>query len=166
MTGRISGEKRVAKVGNNVEVAQNVVHEKFLYLLSSSAHYSPRIPPTSYTTSLHPLSQPQSPKHALPLLSNTNHTASRTATRIARRLTLLMTALAQIVRAGVHDDRPAEHALGPDELDHLVRDGPLGVALAVRLEVSEVADVAFAVGWGAVGFGEGVDWEKGKKKSR
>ena len=57
----------------------------------------------------------------------------------------------------MHDDRPAEHALGPDKLDLLVRDGTLGVALAVRFEVSEVPDVAFAVGGGAVGFGEGVD---------
>lgn len=98
--------------------------------------------------------------HALPiLLSDTNNPASRTPTRIARRLTLLVSALAQIVRASVHDDGPAEHALGTDQLDLLVGDGALGVALGVRLEVAEVPDVAFAVGGGAVGLGEGVDWE-------
>lgn len=68
-----------------------------------------------------------------------------------------MPALPQIVRAAVHDDGAAEHALGPDELDLLVRDFALCVALLVRLEVSEVADVAFRVLGGAVGFGEGVD---------
>lgn len=97
------------------------------------------------------------------LLSDTNHTASRTTARIARNLTLLVTALAQIIRASVHDDGPAEHALGPDQLDLLVRDGALCVALAVRLEVAEIADVAFAVGGGAVGFGEGVDWEERRR---
>lgn len=92
------------------------------------------------------------------LLGDTNHAASGTTARVARSLALLVSALAQVVRAGVHDNGPAQHALGPDQLDLLVRDGALGVALAVRLEVAEVADVAFAVGGGAVGLGEGVDW--------
>lgn len=165
LTGRISGEKKkVAKVGNNVEIGSAECHfiqGTFLSLLIFPAHY---ISPHLSSLIIHP-STPfpiptHFPKHAhlSLLLSNTNHTASRTATRIARSLTLLVPALAQIVRASMHDDRPAEHALGANELDLLVRDGTLGVALAVRLEVTEVADVAFAVGWGAVRFGEGVDW--------
>ena len=40
----------------------------------------------------------------------------------------------------------------------LVRDGALCVALVIGLEITEVADVALAVGGGAVGLGEGVDW--------
>lgn len=95
---------------------------------------------------------------ALPyLLRNANDTASGTGTRVARSLTLLVSALAQVIRAGMHDDRPAQDALRSDQLDQLVRDGPLGVALAVGFEVAEVADVAFAVGGGAVGFGERVE---------
>lgn len=98
------------------------------------------------------------------LLSDTDNATSRTPARIARSLTLLVAALAQIVGAGVHDDGAAEHALGPDELDVLVGDGALGVALAVGFEVAEVADVALAVGGGAVGFGEGVDCgERGRE---
>lgn len=94
------------------------------------------------------------------LLSNANNTTSRTTTRIACDLTLLMTTLAQIISATMHDDRSAQYALRPDQLDMLVRDGALGIALAVGFEVAEVADVAFAVGGGTVGFGERVDWKK------
>lgn len=68
-----------------------------------------------------------------------------------------MPASSQVVDASVHDDGAPEHALGPNELDQLVRDGAFGVALRVRLEVAEVADVALAVCAVAVGFGEGVD---------
>ena len=60
----------------------------------------------------------------------------------------------------MHDDRPTQHALGANQLDLLVRDGALGIALRVRLEVAEVADVAFGVGGGTVRFGKWVDWIK------
>ena len=62
-----------------------------------------------------------------------------------------MAALAQVVSAGVHNNSAAEHALRADQLDELVGDGALSVALAVRLEVAQVADVALIVGRGAVG---------------
>ena len=52
----------------------------------------------------------------------------------------------------------SKNALGADQLDVLVRDGALGVALGVGLEVAQVADVALAVGGGAVGLVVGVDW--------
>ena len=55
------------------------------------------------------------------------------------------------------DDGAAEDALRADQLDELVRDGALGVALGVGLEVAQVADVALAVGGGAVGLVVGVD---------
>ena len=58
------------------------------------------------------------------------------------------------------DDSATEDALGADQLDELVRDGALGVALGVGLEVAQVADVALAVGGGAVGLVVGVDWMK------
>jgi hypothetical protein len=45
-----------------------------------------------------------------------------------------------------------------NELDLGVLDAALGIALAVRLEVAEVADVAVAVAGRAVLFAEGVDW--------
>ena len=101
--------------------------------------------------------RPSHPPHLSHLLSNPNNPASGTTARVARNLALLVPALAQVVRAAVHDDGAAEHAFGPDELDLLVRQGALCVALRVRLEVAQVADVAFRVGGGAVGFGEGVD---------
>ena len=69
------------------------------------------------------------------LLRNANDTASRTTARVTRRLALLVPALAQIVGAAVHDDGPPQHALGPNQFDLPVRDGALGVALGVRLEV-------------------------------
>lgn len=92
------------------------------------------------------------------LCGNTNDTASRPAPSIARLLALRVSALAEIVSAGVHHNRTSEHALRADELDHLVGDGALGVALAVGLEVAQVADVAVRVGWGAVLLVVGVDW--------
>ena len=52
----------------------------------------------------------------------------------------------------------ANDGLWADELDQLVGDGALGVALAVRLEVAQVADVALLVGWGAVLLVVWVDW--------
>jgi hypothetical protein len=60
----------------------------------------------------------------------------------------------------VDDNSAAKNALGADQLDELVRDGALGVALGVGLEVAQVADVALAVGGGAVGLVVGVDWRR------
>ena len=71
-----------------------------------------------------------------------------------------MPALPQIIRATVHNDRPSEHALRPNELDEGVGYGAFGIALFVGLDVAEVADVALGVGGGAVLFAEGVDWEE------
>lgn len=115
--------------------------------------------PSSYITSFQTSSQ-HFLRSMLYLLSNTNDPASRTTARVARSLALLMTALAQIISASMHDDRSAQYAFRPNQLDLLVRDGTLGVALAICFEVAEVANVAFTVGGGAVGFGERVDWEK------
>jgi hypothetical protein len=47
-----------------------------------------------------------------------------------------------------------------NELDLAVLDAAPGVALTVRLEVAEIADVAVAVAGGAVLFAEGVDFSK------
>ena len=91
------------------------------------------------------------------LLGDTNDTASGTSASVASLLALLVLALAEVVGAGVDDDGAAEDALRADQLDELVRDGALGVALGVGLEVAQVADVALAVGGGAVGLVVGVD---------
>lgn len=85
------------------------------------------------------------------LLRNADDTASRTATSVASLLALLVATLAEVVSASVDDDGAAKHALRADQLDHLVADGALGVALAVGLEVAQVTDVALAVRRGAVG---------------
>ena len=50
-----------------------------------------------------------------------------------------------------------QNTLGSNQLDLVVGHGSLCITLAVRLEVSEVTDVAFAVGRCAVSFGERVD---------
>jgi hypothetical protein len=44
----------------------------------------------------------------------------------------------------------ADDGLWADQLDELVGDGALGVALAVGLVVTEVTDVADLIGWGTV----------------
>ena len=50
-----------------------------------------------------------------------------------------------------------QNAMLANELDLRVLDAALGVALAIRLEVAEIADVAVAVAGRAVLFAEGVD---------
>jgi len=55
------------------------------------------------------------------------------------------------------DGTYADDALGADKLDELVRHASLSVALAVRLEVAQVTDVAGLVLGGAVVFAVGVD---------
>lgn len=55
------------------------------------------------------------------------------------------------------NDGAADDALGANQLDEGVRDGALGVALAVGLDVAEVTDVAGLVGRGTVGLAVGVD---------
>ena len=53
----------------------------------------------------------------------------------------------------------ANDALRSNELDELVGDGALGVALAVGLDVSEITNVALLVGRGTVGLAVGVDYK-------
>ena len=53
-----------------------------------------------------------------------------------------MATLTEVVGASVHNDGAAEHALWADQLDQLVLDGSLSVALAVSLEVAKITDVA------------------------
>lgn len=88
---------------------------------------------------------------------NANNPTRRPSTSIARSLALLMPSLPQIIRAGMHDDRTAQDALWPNKLDQGVLHAAFAVALAVGLEVAEVADVALAVGGGAVLLGVRVD---------
>ena len=66
----------------------------------------------------------------------------------------------------MHDDSPSKHALGPNELDEVVGDAAVGVAMVIGFEVAEVADMAIGVGRGAVLFAEGVDWEKERVRGR
>lgn len=125
----------------------------------SSSKQKPQCPsPHNSCTPSQPLIFVVSGRWQWHLRRNANDTASGPAARIARLLALLVAALAEVVGAGVHDDGAAEHALGPDELDELVADAALAVALAVRLEVAQVADVALAVLGRAVRLALGVDW--------
>jgi len=107
---------------------------------------SPTPPPQSEEVPYHPN-----------LLGNTNDTASGTSASVASLLALLVLALAKVIGASVDNNSAAENALGADQLDVLVGDGAFGVALGVGLEVAQVADVALAVGGGAVGLVVGVD---------
>jgi len=79
-----------------------------------------------------------------------NDTASRSGARVARLLALLVPAFSEVVGTGVDDDGAPQNAVLADQLDQAVGDAALGVALAVRLEVPEVTDVALAVDGGAV----------------
>ena len=52
----------------------------------------------------------------------------------------------------------ANDALGANQLDQLIGDGSLSIALAVSLEVAQVTDVALLVAGGTVGLVVGVDY--------
>ena len=90
-------------------------------------------------------------EHQIALSGDANDTTGRASTSIASLLALLAVTLAEVIGTGVDDKSPAEDALGADELDELVGDGALGVALTVSLVVAQVTYMALRVGWGAVG---------------
>lgn len=92
------------------------------------------------------------------LTSNTNNPTSRTTTGVTGLLGLLVAALAQVVRARVHDQSAAQHALGAEQLDERVLLVAHSVALGVGAEVAQVADVAVGIVGRAVGFAVGVDF--------
>lgn len=68
-----------------------------------------------------------------------------------------MIRLAQIIGATVNDNGAAQDALRTNELDQLVRHRALAIALPVRLEVAQIADVALRVRGRAMGLVVGVD---------
>jgi hypothetical protein len=57
----------------------------------------------------------------------------------------------------VNDDGAADDAFRSDQLDELVINRALGVALAVRLDIAEISDVAVLVGWTTVRLAVRVD---------
>ena len=91
------------------------------------------------------------------LVGDTNDTASRARTRVTGLLGLGVVALAEVVGAAVDDDGAADDAVLADELDQLVGDGALCVALAVGLEVTQVTDVALLILGSTVVLAVGVD---------
>ncbi len=100
-------------------------------------HYLPTIPAplllllTSCLSSLTPDQQPP----VTHLVCNTNNTTSRPSTRITRLLALLGITLAQIVRARMHDDGAAQHALLTDQLDQLISNAPFPLPLSSVLKL-------------------------------
>jgi hypothetical protein len=113
--------------------------------------------------------------HDVHLVGDANDTASGTRTSVTSLLGLLVSALAEVVSAAVHDNGALWHllailskeicwsrtyandTLGADQLDQLVRVASLSIALAVGLEVAQVTDVALVVLGGAVGLVVRVD---------
>ena len=58
----------------------------------------------------------------------------------------------------MHDNGAPKHALRSYQLDKLVGRGTLAIALAICLEVAQIADVAVAVLWCTVLLVVWVDW--------
>jgi hypothetical protein len=84
-------------------------------------------------------------------------TASRARASVTGLLALLVATLAKVISASVDNDGTAEDALGADQLDELVGDGALGVALSIGLEVAQVTNVALVILGGTVGLAVRVD---------
>lgn len=86
----------------------------------------------------------------LHLRGNANDTAGRARTSIASLLALLVATLAKVIGAAVNNNGATKNTLRANQLDQLVRDAAVGIALTIRLDVSEVTNVAIAVRWRAV----------------
>lgn len=93
------------------------------------------------------------------LSSNANDTTGRTTTGVTSLLRLLVTALTQVIRAGVHNDRTAQNTLGTEQLHERVLLGAGSVTLGVGGEVTQVTDVTVGVLGSTVGLAMGVDLE-------
>lgn len=52
----------------------------------------------------------------------------------------------------------AQNALGTDQLDKLVLNGAVGIALGIGLEVTKVTNVTVGISGSTVGLAEGVDY--------
>lgn len=85
------------------------------------------------------------------------HTAGRARTGITGLLALLVGTLAKVVGTAVNNNGAAKDALRADQLDELVGNGALSVALAISLEVAQITNVTLRVGWGAVRLAVRVD---------
>ena len=68
-----------------------------------------------------------------------------------------MSALAEVISSSVDDNGTANDALGADQLDQLVCDTSLRIALTISLEVAQVTDVALLVLGGTVCLVVGVE---------
>ena len=90
-------------------------------------------------------------------LSDSNDSARRTTSRVARRLALLMPTFSQIVRAGMHNNGTAKDTFRSDQLDLRVFDRPFAVALAVCLEVSKVTNMSNGIGGCTMLLGKWID---------
>ena len=64
---------------------------------------------------------------------------------VASLLALLVSTLTKIISATVYDNGASKNALRADQLDELVGNGALGVALAVGLEIAQVTNVTLVV---------------------
>ena len=107
-------------------------------------------------------------------------TAGRSRTSVSGLLGFLVCASSQIVRAGVDDDgalfipsgqsdlmlispratrekTDADDALRPDQLDQLVLECSVGIALSVRRQVAKITDVTLFVVGSTMGFAVRVD---------
>jgi hypothetical protein len=79
------------------------------------------------------------PVHGYPaafLVGNANNATSRATASVTSLLALSVSALAEVVSAGVDDNGAAKNALRPNQLDVLVGDTALANALSIGLEVS------------------------------
>jgi len=90
------------------------------------------------------------------LCSNADDAASRSRASIAGLLALLVATLAEVIGSCMDHDCSAENAVLADQLDVAVADAALGIALVVGLEVTEVANMALIIAWGAVSLAVGV----------
>lgn len=97
------------------------------------------------------------------LCSDANDTACRSATRISSLLRLLVPALSEVISASVNDNGSlyrvsaikivdlsyaatyTKDTVLTNQLDMFIRNGALGIALSIGLEVAQITNVTFGV---------------------
>ena len=84
-------------------------------------------------------------------VGETDDTAGEAATRVAGLEGLFIAALTQVVVLGVDDEGAAHTGVLTIDVDQLVLQLALNVAMLVSMHIAEVADVTDLLSWASVG---------------
>ena len=102
-----------------------------------------------------------------PLSLDSDDTAREASSRVAGGERQLVSSLAEVIDALVHDETASDDAVLSDERHQRVGDGGLDLAVGIGLHVAEVANVALVISGTTVSLQNKQEWQEEKRtKSR